>query len=118
VGGIDEARAPALLASPYARELEKPSTPADLGEIAILAFVVTEEAQAENLLGHPGELRLCVGGDETGKHEKAGPDAPGNPALRPNLRAFYPLEDYPHSTVTDLARFRGWSTLQPRRTAM
>ncbi len=23
-----------------------------------------------------------------------------------------------HSTVTDFARFRGWSTLHPRRTAM
>ncbi len=30
----------------------------------------------------------------------------------------HPLKDDPHSTVTDLARFRGWSTSHPRNTAM
>jgi hypothetical protein len=42
-----------------------------------------------------------------------------NPLCRPiwgQLRGRRANSDY--STVTDLARFRGWSTSQPRRTAM
>jgi len=83
-----------------------------------LPLVVGEHSKPEDLLGHPGQLRVGIGRREAGEHEKAGPDCPGNPAFDPNLRASNPLEDDSHSTVTLLARFLGWSTLQPRRTAM
>jgi hypothetical protein len=34
------------------------------------------------------------------------------------LHRFLILKPYPYSTVTLFARFRGWSTSAPRRTAM
>lgn len=41
------------------------------------------------------------------------PERDGSDGMRPSR----PAPAVPHSTVTDLARFLGWSTLQPRRTA-
>jgi hypothetical protein len=57
---------------------------------------------------------------EADKEEKAPLYPPGGPALDPYRSARDSLEQnsQPYSTVTDLARLRGWSTSQPRRTAM
>src|SRR6266545_443089 len=117
---IDEARATPFAGITIERELRNNEDPAvSLGEVAIhLPCVISEHPQAEDLVRHPGKLRIRIRRRETGEHEKAGPDLSGNPAFHPNLRAPDPLEDDSHSTVTDFAKLRGWSTLQPRRTAI
>ena len=45
-------------------------------------------------------------------------DAAHHAPIDSDLRAGNALEDDPHSTVTDFARLRGWSTSAPRKTAM
>src|SRR5204862_1163242 len=77
-----------------------------LGEIAIhLPFGIAEDAQAEDLLGHPAELCISVRRGKTRQNKKAGTDPSGYPAFDSNLGAFDSLEDDPHSTVTLFARF-------------
>ena len=57
---------------------------------------------------------------EADEEEEAPLDPSGGAAIDPNLSARDSLEEYsqPYSTVTDLARLRGWSTFAPRLTAM
>jgi len=50
--------------------------------------------------------------------DEAAVDRSDRGPLDPYLRAGHTLEDDPHSTVTDLAKLRGWSTSAPRITAM
>ena len=45
-------------------------------------------------------------------------DAADDVSVDPHFRPRYPLEQDPHSTVTDFARLRGWSTSAPLSTAM
>ena len=64
-----------------------------------------------------GVRRLCV----TWEHELAADSSKTSEThVRKKARAcFYLSGNGPgYSTVTDLARLRGWSTSQPRRTAM
>ena len=65
------------------------------------------------------ELDLGVGLHEAHQHDEAAPDRPDGLAVHANCGAACALHHDPHgySTVTLFARFLGWSTLQPRRTA-
>ena len=62
--------------------------------------------------------------DETmhpGEQQEPGADLAGHPPVHGHSRAGDALEDYAqtrYSTVTDFARFLGWSTFAPRLTAM
>jgi hypothetical protein len=77
---------------------------------------------------------IRIGRGESDEEDVATPDSPGYARLRvgsadANLTPTHPLKQQSHvtrrpaleatySTVTDFARFRGWSTLEPRLTAM
>ena len=57
---------------------------------------------------------------EADEKEKTLPDAPRFPVANADFRPRDPLKQNSqyYSTVTDLARLRGWSTFAPRLTAM
>jgi hypothetical protein len=57
---------------------------------------------------------------KAGEQEKSALDLPRRSSIDSNFSARYSLEknSQSYSTVTDLARLRGWSTFAPRLTAM
>jgi hypothetical protein len=57
---------------------------------------------------------------EPDQQQEAFADAPGDSLANAHLGARDDLQKYAqlYSTVTDLARLRGWSTFDPRFTAM
>src|SRR5690606_10365762 len=85
---------------------------------------VGEEAEAEHLVGHPDERLLAVTVGEADEQQEATVDPAGHAARDPDFGARDALQERAHasvrdySTVTDLARLRGWSTSAPRLTAM
>jgi hypothetical protein len=72
-----------------------------------LAFVVREDAQPDNLVRHPFELSDAISGSKSHQQEVSPANLPDRPTADSNLRVSNSLEEYPHSTVTDLARFLG-----------
>jgi hypothetical protein len=71
------------------------------------SLVVRKDAESENLLGHPTKLGVAVPLTEARKEKQSAIDLTGNEALDGYTGARDPLNDDPHSTVTDFARFRG-----------
>jgi len=119
-GGVDEARPAAFLGVAVQRELRDHEHAApDLGEIAIhLAFVIPKRRKTEDLVRHPVERGIGIGRRNPASTRNPRPISPTVLPSHPNGGAGDALQDDPHSTVTLFARFLGWSTLHPRRTAM
>jgi hypothetical protein len=115
-----EARTAALAGIPVEGELtDDEKLPVDLVERAVHApFVVREDAQPDDLVGHPLDLRVAVTFGEADQQQVPPSDRPDGGPFDAHLGAGHPLEQDPHSTVTDLARLRGWSTSAPFSTAM
>src|SRR5690606_29824118 len=127
--GVDEARAPAAARIAVQRELahDQQAAPDLLESEVHLSLGIREEPEADDLVRHPVDLLLAVALGEADEEEEATADLARGPTVdRPpgtgdhRLYPPHPLNcsvpDY--STVTDFARFLGWSTLQPRMTAM
>jgi hypothetical protein len=72
-----------------------------------LALVVRENAQSDDLVRHPFELSDAILGSKSHQQEVSLPNLTDRATVDANLRASNSLEEYPHSTVTDLARFLG-----------
>ena len=89
-----------------------------VGPAGLVAVIIREHAEPGDLVRHPVHLFLAITRPKPDEREKPALDGSDDAAVYGDRCPGDPLEDDPHSTVTDLARLRGWSTSLPRATAM
>lgn len=107
--GVSKARPAPLCRISVQSELgdnENPS-PGFLHRAVHLPFSITEDAKTDQFIRHPGDSQAVVTGPESDKNEQSRPDFAGDPLVHCHPGSCDPLNNNPHSTVTDLARFRG-----------
>src|SRR5207249_5171615 len=97
--GVHEARPPPLARIAIQSELgHHQHRPADVREPEIHPSLgVGEDAQAEDLVGHPDERRFGVAGREASQHDEPHPDLPGRAPSDAHFRARHALDHRPHA---------------------
>ncbi len=106
---MHEARTSPLAGVAVQRELaHDQDVPSHVGERKVhLPRVVGKDAKPQDLLGHPDQSLFLVARREAHEQQVAASDAAGLASVDRDASARDTLEDDPHSTVTDLARFLG-----------
>src|SRR5690606_11673935 len=97
---VDEARPPPLAGVAVEGELRhhEQRSPDILERAIHLPFVVTEEAEPDDLVRHPLHLLRTVAVRESHEEAEAAPHLPNDLPVYPHFGARYALEQDPHET--------------------